>query len=341
MDSGCLYLFVLLCTGYAHAAPHDNRADDGWINFKYQYKKFYSNEVEEKFRKNVFHENQQKIAEHNEKYEAGIHSYKLKINQYGDMLFEEYKNYMHPQNNTLTRLRRIPRGGVFAMANASVELPDFVDWRKQGAVTPVQDQGLTCGSCWAFSAIGALEGQYFKKTGILRLLSAQSLIDCTTDYGNLGCGGGSAALSFQFVVDHKGLESEEEYPYVGRAKDCPYDLDDEDEELEASFVYVPTADEAALKVAVSSVGPLSVAIDASHDTFRFYSEGVYYQSECDRSDLDHAVLVIGYGTDSKNRDYWLVKNSWGKSWGQDGYFKIARNRQNHCGIATTAIYPIV
>lgn len=120
-----------------------------------------------------------------------------------------------------------------------------------------------------------MEGQYFKKTGVLRPLSVQSLIDCTGDYGNLGCGGGCAALAFQFVVDHKGLESEEEYTYVGRTKECPYDIVDEDEDLEASFVYLPAADEIALKLAVATVGPISVAIDASHDTFRFYSEGEY------------------------------------------------------------------
>ena len=122
---------------------------------------------------------------------------------------------------------------------------------------------------------GALEGQYFRKTGVLTPLSAQCLIDCTGDYGNLGCGGGSAALSFQFVVDHKGLEPEANYSYEGRNRDCPYNAsgDDEDEAIDASFVYVGVADEAAMRLAVATVGPLSAAIDGSHDTFRFYSEG--------------------------------------------------------------------
>lgn len=123
---------------------------------------------------------------------------------------------------------------------------------------------------------GALEGQYWRKTGVLRPLSAQSLLDCSGEYGNLGCGGGSAALSFQFVLDRKGLEPEASYAYEGRAKPCPYAVPQEsdlDEDDSPSFVFVGYGDEDALKAAVAAAGPLSAAIDGSHDTFRFYSEG--------------------------------------------------------------------
>ncbi|XP_016845466.1 cathepsin L1 isoform X3 [Nasonia vitripennis] len=313
------------------------------IAMRLRYKKNYNGDVEENFRRSVFHENQRKIAEHNQKHDLGLFTYKVRINQFGDMMFEEYKNYMHAANNTITQLKRIPRGDEFIKPKSAENVPEHVDWRQRGAVTPVRDQGLTCGSCWAFSAAGALEAQYFKKTGVLTALSAQNLIDCTMEYGNLGCGGGSAALSFQFVVDQKGLEPEANYSYEGRTKECPYNTsDDEDEELDASFIYVNGGDEATLKVAVATVGPFSAAIDGSHDTFRFYSEGVYYQPECNEDDLDHAVLIVGYGTDNRtDQDFWLVKNSWGETWGEGGYFKVARNRRNHCGIAAAAVYPVI
>ncbi|KAJ8667271.1 hypothetical protein QAD02_008933 [Eretmocerus hayati] len=351
-----MLLALMMITGHygTRAAPADYSLmdDKDWAIFKHRYKKSYDSTVEENYRRSVFHENQQKIDTHNKQYDLGVFSYKIKMNQFGDMLPDEYKNYMHADNDTLLMPKRIVRGEEFIPPKNVTRIPDFMDWRQRGAVTPVQDQGLKCGACWAFSAASALEGQYYRKSGQLLVLSAQNLLDCTIAYGNMGCRGGSAALAFQFAADRKGIETEAYYTYEGRTKPCPYnvsddfdlnfDVDDDDKNHPlASFIYVTKEDEMALKVAIATVGPLSAAMDGSHDTFRFYSEGIYYQPECNKDGLDHAVLIVGYGTDSNNRDYWLVKNSWGESWGENGYFKIARNRQNHCGIATAAIYPVI
>lgn len=212
-----------------------------------------------------------------------------------------------------------------------------VDWVKKGVVSGVKNQGQ-CGSCWAFSATGSLEAVHAIATGALVELSEQELVDCSTTEGNNGCNGGLMDYAFQFVIDNKGICTEQSYSYEATGPNqCVTGC-----ELAATisgFKDIAEGDEEALKVAVTTIGPVSIAIEADQEAFQFYSAGVF-DAECG-TQLDHGVLVTGFGTDATTgKDFWDVKNSWGESWGQNGYIKLVRG-QNQCGIASAASYPVV
>lgn len=290
----------------------------------------------------IFMENRHKIAKHNQRFEMGLVSYKLGVNKYADMLHHEFVRTLNGFNRTTNNLQlgaiRKLEGATYIPA-ANVQVPDQVDWRDQGAVTPVKDQGH-CGSCWSFSATGALEGQHFRKSNKLVSLSEQNLIDCSTKYGNNGCNGGLMDQAFQYIRDNRGIDTEKSYPYEGEDDKCRYNPSNNGAD-DKGFVDIESGNEEKLKHALATVGPVAVAIDASHESFQFYSEGVYFEPNCSSTELDHGVLAVGYGTDENGQDYWIVKNSWSATWGDQGYVKMARNKDNHCGIATQASYPLV
>ncbi|XP_046398584.1 procathepsin L [Ischnura elegans] len=339
-------IFALLVG--CQAVSFFNLVAQEWDAFKLEHKKAYPNDIEEKFRMKIFMENKRKIAKHNSNYEKGLVNYKLALNQFGDLLSHEFRGLVNGFNRTKNGghlKRRLLKGSTF-IHPAHVELPASVDWREHGAVTPVKDQGH-CGSCWSFSATGALEGQHFRKTGKLISLSEQNLIDCSTKYGNNGCNGGLMDQAFQYVKDNGGIDTEKSYPYEAEDDKCRY-LAEDSGATDSGFVDVPEGSEKDLKAAIATVGPVSVAIDASHESFQFYSEGVYDDHECSSTELDHGVLAVGYGSevdpddpDAEKKNYWLIKNSWGTKWGLDGYVKIARDKRNLCGVATQASYPLV
>ncbi|MCL4157592.1 UNVERIFIED_CONTAM: hypothetical protein GTU68_061755, partial [Idotea baltica] len=228
---------------------------------------------------------------------------------------------------------------LFIGPDEDILMPKSVDWRTKGAVTPVKDQG-NCGSCYAFAATGSLEGQHFRKTGKLVSLSEQNIIDCSRPYGNDGCDGGFMDYVYAYVGDNHGIDTEESYPYYAEAESCNFNKKDVGAD-DKGFFDIKTGNEDDLLKALATVGPISVGIDASVQSFMFYHKGVYNEPRCNSTLLDHGVLAVGYGTDEQGQDYWLVKNSWGTIWGLDGYIKIARNANNMCGIATTASYPLV
>lgn len=166
------------------------------------------------------------------------------------------------------------------------------------------------------------------------------MVDCSTSFGNNGCNGGLMDYAFKYIKSNGGIDTEKSYPYEGVDDTCHFEKEDVGA-TDKGFVDIPEGNEKKLSEAVATVGPVSVAIDASQQSFQMYQNGVYYDEKCSSENLDHGVLVVGYGTEPTGEDYWLVKNSWGTSWGDGGYIKMARNKENHCGIASSASYPLV
>jgi len=295
----------------------------------------YESGAVETLRMEIFLENKKMIDEHNELFAAGKVSFEMGLNHFSDMLTSEYKSlnngFVRPENRT---------GQAFVPLPAGLEIPDSIDWRTYGAVTPIKNQGQ-CGSCWAFSSTGSIEGAWFRKTQKLVSLSEQNLVDCTGPYGNYGCRGGWQENAYKYIKANGGIDSESSYPYYAVQYSCRYNSAYNTAQV-TGYVDLPHYDENSLKQAVATQGPVAVAIDASRSSFQSYKSGVYYDAGCSQTALDHAVLVVGYGHDATaNQDYWLVKNSWGTWWGMQGYIKMIRNYSNHCGIASHATYPTV
>ncbi|XP_044317675.1 LOW QUALITY PROTEIN: cathepsin L [Drosophila rhopaloa] len=341
MRAAVLLPLLALLAG-AHAVSFAESITEEFRAFKLEHRKHYKGETEESFRLKIFNENKHKIAKHNQQFAKGKVSFKMAVNKYADMLHHEFRQLMNGFNYTLQKeLRSADESfkGVTFISPAHVTLPKSVDWRTKGAVTAVKDQGH-CGSCWAFSSTGALEGQHYRKSGVLVSLSEQNLVDCSTKYGNNGCNGGLMDNAFRYIKDNGGVDTEKSYPYEAIDDSCHFKKDTIGA-TDRGFVDIPQGDEKKLAEAVSTIGPVSVAIDASHESFQFYSEGVYDEPQCDAQNLDHGVLTVGFGTDESGADYWLVKNSWGTTWGDQGFIKMTRNKENQCGIATSASYPLV
>ncbi|XP_006163855.1 cathepsin L1 isoform X2 [Tupaia chinensis] len=325
---------TILCLGIASAAPtHDQSLDEQWNQWTAEHGKVYST-GEESLRRAVWEKNLKMIEQHNLEYSQGKHTFTMGMNAFGDMTNEDFRQMMTGFQN-----QKYNKGEVFQPPQP-LEVPESVDWREKGYVTPVKNQHR-CGSCWAFSATGALEGQMFRKTGKLVSLSEQNLVDCSQPQHNSGCKGGLVIKAFQYVKDNGGLDSEESYPYEEMST-CRYSPGNSAATV-TGFKHIP-AEEKALEKAVASVGPISVAIDAHHHSFQFYTGGILHEPNCSPKWLNHAVLVVGYGVmqeGSNNNTYWLVKNSWGERWGVGGYIMMAKDKNNHCGIASDALYPIV
>jgi len=336
-----LLLTLLCCLAYVNATTFKEVVLGEWEEWKTMHGKVYRNEHEDNFRMKVFMENTAKIARHNTLAHQGLKTYTMRVNEYADLLEHEFVSIM---NGYKQKNKTQEHEGITQILPAYVELPDEVDWRDHGAVTEIKNQGH-CGSCWAFSTTGALEGQHFRKTGKLVSLSEQNLIDCSRSFGNNGCEGGLMDHAFSYIKANKGIDTEEGYPYIDghRGQHSSHSCHFNPRNVGATdkgFVDIKEMDEDALKAAVATIGPVSAAIDANYMQFMYYHQGIYDNSQCSSTKLDHAVLVVGYGT-SEEGDYWLVKNSWGTTWGDNGYIKMSRNKDNQCGIASAASYPVV
>lgn len=279
-------------------------------------------------RLSIFTENNRHINLHNSNHSK---SYKLGWNNFTDIEREEFKRL---RLNTVMNV--VPHKCNGYCHNVSHTIPDSIDWRAMGVVTNVKDQGA-CGSCWAFSAIGSIEGQHAISTGKLVSLSEQNLVDCTDSC--YGCDGGWPDKAMNYVITNKGLDTEISYPYEGTDESCAYNKSNSGATI-SKVVEIEYGNMRALYDALGSVGPVSVAIDAESD-FQFYSSGIFKSTECSKTALDHAVLAVGYGVTLNNEKYIMIKNSWGTDWGMNGYIYFSADIDNMCGIATNASYPLV
>jgi len=316
------------------ALPLDSDLDSEWQAYKSYHTKKYSSS-EESLRRLIWEENLKRVALHNLEAAMGKHTYTLAMNEFADLSGEEFAKIVL---GSCVIPKRNSTGAATFLKSPFITVPTAVDWRDKNLVTPIKDQ-KQCGSCWAFSTTGSLEGQHSKKTGKLVSLSEQQLVDCSGKFGNYGCMGGLMDNAFRYIKANGGIDTEASYPYEARDGHCRFKPADIGATV-AGYTDIPEGDEAALTQAIATVGPISVAIDASHFSFQLYHTGVYYEKRCSSTRLDHGVLAVGYGTEDGQDFYW-VKNSWGVSWGQKGYIKMARNRKNNCGIATQASYPLV
>jgi len=292
---------------------------------------FDKNYVPEEFfyRYEAFKANLDEVTKHN----AGNFSYTMALNQFSDMTWGEFKTIYLGYKPELIRDEIQIRLPTLDDLDAPMAYPSgSLDWVAKGAVTGVKNQG-SCGSCWAFSSTGAIEGIVKIKAGHLTSLSEQELVDCAGSYGNHACNGGLMESAFKYVMAN-GLCTGSAYPYTAvkgtcKSSSCAVSKDSKIK----SYGNVPQS-ETSLGQRLDSQ-PVSVAIQASQSGFQHYSGGVF-DGVCG-TNLDHGVLLVGYGTDG-GKDYWKVKNSWGTTWGEKGYIRLIRNK-NECGIRNQASYP--
>ncbi|KAL6478447.1 hypothetical protein MHYP_G00142820 [Metynnis hypsauchen] len=278
--------------------------------WKLKFGKSYGSEEEESQRKMIWLDNLKLVLEHNMLADQGLKSYRLGMNRFADLDNQEYqamfKGCLRSFNRTKSR-----SASAFLRQTGSAALPRTVDWREMGFVTEVKNQYI-CSSCWAFSATGALEGQMFRKTRNLVSLSEQQLVDCSWFSGNQGCAGGLTEHAFEYIMHSGGLQSESSYPYEAKDGICRFSPKNASATC-SDYEELPSEDEAVLQEAVAVIGPISAAVNINRQTFQLYKSGVYDDPYCSKQP-NHAVLVVGYGTDSYGEDYWVVKNSWGAQW---------------------------
>ncbi|ENN74854.1 hypothetical protein HUJ04_003094 [Dendroctonus ponderosae] len=319
-------LSYFICVAFASLSQDSEK----WLKFKNQHNKVYETVYEEKLRFAIFQENVQIIEEQNRLYEAGEATYRMAVNKFTDLSREEYLSILKHQSSSRPQLKaKIHRPSL-----EKPDLPNATDWRNEGAVTRVKDQG-SCGSCWAFSVTGTLESFDYlrhKEKGLVEF-SEQQLLDC--DLVNDACNGGEEAPAMEYFVNY-GIEREDAYPYVGARGTCQYNESAVYAKLE-NYIQIEPGDEETLLTVVGFLGPTSVALEASG--LAFYSQGIYTSSQCSQTTTNHAVLAVGYDVDEETGlDYWIIKNSWGADWGEDGYFRIRRG-ENECAIAMDSVYP--
>ena len=315
-----LVLLLSFISSKVQLTLNDERQFLQWMRMN---NNFYTGD-EYHFRLGIFLSNARYCQEFNRKKGLTFH---LGVNKFSCHTPAEYKSILGAKQIQNKVLRN-------TISTKKLDIPDSFDWRDKGVVNAIKDQA-DCGSCWAFSAITTSESAYAITTGNLFHFSEQNLIDCSPCWG---CSGGWPldALNFVMEVQRGQFMSEDDYPY--RALDCACQLDYSKLIGKiTSIQMVKDGDENDLKEKVATYGVASVCISAGNTPFMSYSGGILDNDDC--AEIDHAVAVVGYGTEN-GVDFWIVRNSWGSSWGENGYVRMIRNKNNQCEIASIALVAI-
>ncbi|KAL4440956.1 hypothetical protein ABPG74_009369 [Tetrahymena malaccensis] len=308
------------------------------------FSKGYQYESSEYFmRKAIF---EQKLADIIAFNDLPNQTYKKGVNKFTDISAIEFKQNSLGYSKNMSNVRAFRNLSVKNLEVTEQQLKDLpvnVDWREKGVVTPVKDQGH-CGSCWAFASTATIESYAAINSGQLKTLSTQQLVSCVPNPyqcgGTGGCNGAISELAFNYVQLY-GLTSEFKYPYQsyvsGVTGNCTFDSTKQTPEVALDgYVKLQANDYDAVLYALANIGPLAVAVDASQ--WHSYQSGVF--NGCDYSqniDVNHVVVLVGYGTDPKLGDYWLIRNSWGTKFGENGYIRLARESKVTCGTDYTPL----
>ncbi|XP_062591149.1 procathepsin L-like [Saccostrea cucullata] len=301
------YFFLIL----ASVVPFALSITYEFQTWKQKYRKQYRSANEEAYRYEIWKRSLDLVNRHNQ---ANVSGFSMEMNQFADQIHIGLRKKLTYKVSSVATKTPFIR-----------DVPESFDWRTKGAVSPVKNQGQM-GSSLAYATLDSIESMHFIKTGQLIELSIHELVQC--------CNTSLVGSEFKCVQKLGGLCDSASYPFSSTcqsSKCTPV-------AKVTGVTAVKHGDEEALKMAVFTQ-PVLAVIDASHSSFQLYRSGVYYEKACSSQRLDHAVLVVGYGSKG-GKDFWIVKNSWGTEWGMNGYILMSRNRRNNCGIASSAFYPV-
>uniref|UniRef100_A0A0A9X4Z5 Cathepsin S n=1 Tax=Lygus hesperus TaxID=30085 RepID=A0A0A9X4Z5_LYGHE len=336
--SGDVIVIQALYWTLTYTGCRGSHTADPWYEFKEKFGKTYATQSEEHKRKHIFFENLRKINHYNDRNKGAGRTFELGVNELADLTANELPKGLRPYDSSPFYHGWRGLGGLPIQFEATgVKLPDHVDWREKGVVTPVKHQH-NCLACYSFVAVDAMESQYFLKTGKHISLSQQQIIDCSKLEGNLGCKGGMVDWAYKYILRAKGVEKYEDYPFVLKKSKCTFNSSKIAMSI-TNYGEIKNGSEVSLQEAIAFYGPISASIASNDFAWNYYTDGVYDNPDCP-TEVDHAVLVVGYGTED-DIDYWLVKSSYGESFGDRGYIKMARNKGNQCAIASYANFPIL
>ena len=321
-----LFALISLTVSRLLLADNDERSFLGWMRSQGYF--FTGDEFH--FRFGIFLQNLRRVQEFNK----GAHNFKVGLNKFSAHTPSEYRallGLLGAKDNSLRRHH--------VRTTGSAPRSTFVDWREKGVVNAVKNQG-SCGSCWSFSVVAAMESQYAIVKSRLFDLSEQNLVDCaTTCYG---CGGGWQTTAYDYVLESQGglWMKQSDYPYTAVEGTCQFDSAKGVCKFSSYFLSTETADEDELAASCEENGVVSIGIDAGLWGFQHYTGGIFDDPGCTTLFTNHAVAIVGFGVEDGTK-YWIVRNSWGPDWGEQGYIRMIRGKDNYCGIANLPVIPVV